>query len=244
MAQPAKEQSGPKLVTMNNAQLHGEDHPEMQELLQRPAVFMTGHLYGQKNRRNTLDGDWKRAELSWLDWLKGAEKSKSVSETWGLSRHPVAKAKEGSCFVPADAYDGSRGEKAIHTAYALVIDVDGTASLDDTLDRLEDESLFAVGSTSFRHMTRQLELNHDTIVKKIQPDGPLTTEHVREYLRDHHKDRYGDSIIAAAELIEARHKGHTTLVKVPPIEKFRIIVPLWEPVACLTSAPMGQFRSI
>ena len=27
MAQPAKEQSGPTLVTRNNAYLHGEDHP-------------------------------------------------------------------------------------------------------------------------------------------------------------------------------------------------------------------------
>ncbi len=57
MAQPAKEQSGPKLATMNNAHLHGEDHPEMQELLQKPFVFMQGNLYGPKHRRNTQDGN-------------------------------------------------------------------------------------------------------------------------------------------------------------------------------------------
>ena len=81
MAQPAKEQSGPTLVTRNNAYLHGEDHPDMQELLEKPFVCMTGNLYGQKDRRNTQDGDWKRTEMPLLAWIEGQDKGKN---SWGF----------------------------------------------------------------------------------------------------------------------------------------------------------------
>lgn len=233
MAQPAKEQSGPKLVTMNNAQLLGEDHPDMQELLSQPAVFMTGDLYGQKDRRNTQDGDWQRVEFSWLDWLKGAEKSKTVSETWGFTRHPVSKRKEGSSIVLADAIDGARKDAAIKTMYAIGLDIDSGASLDDVLDKLEDLGLFAIVYTSFNHGKTQLILKHDDIMRKLKLDASPTLEQVQDYLRHHHKDRYDDDFIASVEMVQPRKQtkdGLRTVLQTRPLDKFRVILPLWEPV--------------
>ncbi|PIE14855.1 MAG: hypothetical protein CSA68_09300 [Rhodobacterales bacterium] len=233
MAQPAKEQSGPKLVTMNSARLHGEDHPEMQELLQRKAVFMTGRLYGQKGRRNTQDGDWKRVELSWLDWLKGAEKSKTVSETWGFTRHPVSKRKEGSSIVLADAIDGARTDSAIKTMYAVGLDIDSGESLDDVLDKLEDLGLFAIVYTSFNHGKTRLVLKHDDIMRKLKLDASPTLEQVQDYLRQHHKDRYDEAFVASIEMVEARKQtkdGLRVVLETPPLDKFRVILPLREPV--------------
>ena len=210
---------------MKDAYLYGADHPDMQELLQKPFTMMAGKLYGQKDRRNTQDGDWVESEMPLLAWMLGQDKGKN---SWGLARHPVAKRKAGSCFVPGIGYDGGRGEKAMHTMTAIVLDIDGGSTLDAAIDALEDAGLFALVYTSFRHMATQLELNHDDIVRKVS--GPVTTPKVREYLKEHYKDRYPAHIVDAAELIEARHKGHTTLVKVPPIEKFRVVLPLWEAV--------------
>jgi len=142
-----------EVVRMDDAVLLGENHPEMQELLMRPAVFMTGDLYGQRDRRNTQDGNWKGAEMPWLAWINGAAKGdeiggKKIAQTWGLSRHPVSKGKEGASIVLSDALDGARTDSAIKTMYAVGLDIDSGAALDDVLDKLEEKNLFALVYTS------------------------------------------------------------------------------------------------
>lgn len=215
---------------MNDAYLYGENHPEMQELLQRPFVAMTGDLYGARDRRNTLDGDWKRVELPLLGWMVGKD---AGNKTWGLTRHPVASRKEGAAIVFADALDGARTEGAIHTVYALTLDFDGTASLDDVIDKLEAAKVFAIVYTSYRHMITKLEIKHDEIMKKQGLSGSPTLDDVKAYLRENHKDRYADSIIDGVEIVDVRRhtkSGQMTVLRTPPIEKFRVVFPLWEPV--------------
>jgi len=253
MAQPANEQSGPKLATMNNAQLHGEDHPEMQELLQKPFVFMQGNLYGPKDRRNTQDGKWKRVEMPLLAWLIGAEKGselngKLVTETWGLTRHPVARRKEGSSLVLADAIDGARTDSAIKSMSAVGLDIDSGASLDDVLDKLEDIGIFALVYTSFNNGKTQLVLKHDDIMRKLKLDASPSLEQVQEYLRHHHKDRYDESFIAEIEIEDARRQtkdGLRVVLKTAPLDKFRVILPLWEPVELSgLGATVNQWKDV
>lgn len=229
-ANAAKEQSTPTLVTRNNAYLHGEDHPEMQELLAKPFVCMTGKLYGPKDRRNTQDGDWKRTEMPLLTWIEGQDKGKN---SWGLSRHPKSNCKEGASIVLADAIEGARTDAAIKTMYAIGLDIDSGASLDDVLDKLEDLGVFAIVYTSFNHGKSQLVLKHDDIMRKLKLDVSPTLEEVQEYLRHYHKDRFDESYISDIEIEDTRRQtkdGLRTVLRTPPLDKFRVILPLWEAV--------------
>lgn len=215
---------------MNDADLLGANHPEMQALIRRPAVFMTGDLYGQKDRRNTQDGDWKRVELPWLAWLLGEDKGK---QTWGLTRHPVNKSKGGSSIVLADAIDGARKDAAIKTMYAVGLDIDSGASLDAVLDKLKELGLFAIVYTSHSHGKDELVLKHDDIMRKLKLEESPNRTQIQMYLREHHKDRYDEDFIATIEIEELRKQtpdGLRTVLKTRPLDKFRVILPLWEPV--------------
>lgn len=229
-SEEATEEQLTPISKMNDAELLGTDHPEMQELLQRPAVFMTGDLYGQKDRRNTQDGDWQRVELPWLAWLNGAEKGK---QSWGLTRHPVNKSKGGASIVLADAIDGARKDAAIKTMHAVGLDIDSGASLDAVIDKLEELGLFAVIYTSHSHGKDELVLKHDDIMRKLKLEESPNRTQIQMYLREHHKDRYDEDFIATIEIEELRKQtpdGLRTILKTRPLDKFRVILPLWEPV--------------
>lgn len=215
---------------MNDAELLGEDHPDMQALLNKPAVFMTGDLYGQKDHRNTQDGDWNRVEMSWLEWLDGADKGK---RTWGLTRHPVNKHKEGSSIVLADAIDGARKDGAIKTMYAIGLDINSGAKLKAVKAKLQELNLFAILYTSHSNGKDTLTLKHDDIMRKLKLDESPNRTQIQMYLREHHKDRFDDEFIQTIEIGELRKQtpdGLRTILKTEPLDKFRVILPLWEPV--------------
>lgn len=238
---------------MNDAELLGVDHPDMQALLQKPFVFMQGNLYGQKDRRNTLDGDWARIEMPLLAWMIGAQKGdelngKSVSETWGLTRHPVAKSKEGSSLVLAEAIEGARKDAAIKTMYCVGLDIDSGAALDDVITKLEEKGLFAVVYTSFSHGKNQLVLKHDDIMRKLKLDESPNRAQIQIYMREHHKDRYDEDFIQSIEVEELRRQtpdGLRTVLKTRPLDKFRVVLPLWEPVELADlGATVNQWKDV
>lgn len=229
----------------NDAYWHGEDHPDMHVMLKQSAVFMTGAMYGQKDRRNTQDGDWKRVEKTWRDWIAGGGEGKNQ---WGLSRHPVAKSKEGSAIVLAESLDGARKDAAIKTMYAIGLDIDSGAALDDVLDTLEEKGLFAVVYTSFRNGTTELVLKHDDIMRKLKLDESPTRAQVQTYLREHHKDRYDEAFINGIKVVEGRKQtpdGLRTILETPALDKFRVVLPLWEPVELADlGATVNQWKDV
>jgi len=222
---------------MNDAEILGADHPEMQELLQKPFTFMSGNMYGQKDRRNTQDGDWVRTEMSLLAWMLGQDKSKN---SWGLTRHPEAKSKEGSSLVLASAIGGARRDAAIETMSCIGLDIDSGAALDDVIAKLEELNLFSIVYTSFSHGKSTLVLKHDDIMRKLKLDESPNRTQVQIYMREHHKDRYDESFIKNIEIEEARKQtpdGLRVILKTPPLDKFRVIIPLWESVNLADLAP-------
>lgn len=219
-----------EVAYMNDAELLGVDHPEMQELLQRDATFMLGRLYGQRDNRNTQDGKWKATTMPWLAWLNGQDKGKN---SWGFTRHPEDKTKEGASAVLAEAIDGARTDSAIQTMYAVGLDIDSGAALDDVLDKLEELGLFAIVYTSHSHGKDKLVLKHDDIMRKMKLDESPNRAQIQTYLREHHKDRFDEDFIQSIEIEELRHQtkdGLRTILKTRPLDKFRVILPLWEPV--------------
>lgn len=215
---------------MNDAELLGQDHPDMQELLQRDATFMLGRLYGQKDSRNTQDGKWKAVTLPWLAWLNGQDKGQ---DSWGFTRHPENKRKEGAAIVLAEAVDGARTDSAIKTMYAIGLDIDSGASMDYVIERLEALGLFAIVYTSHSHGKDELVLKHDDILRKLKLEDSPNRAQIQQYLREFHKDRFDEDFIQSIEIEELRHHtkdGLRTILKTRALDKFRVILPLWEPV--------------
>lgn len=222
--------STPTIAKMNDAELLGRDHPDMQDLLHKPFTFMSGNMYGQKDRRNTQDGDWVRTEMSLLAWMLGQDKGKN---SWGLTRHPVSKSKEGASLVLASAIDGARKDGAIETMYCIGLDIDSGTALSDVIAKLEELGLFSIVYTSFSHGKSTLELKHDDIMRKLKLEESPDRAQVQMYLRNHHKDRYDEDFIEAIEIEEVRKQtpdGLRVVLMTPPLDKFRVILPLWEPV--------------
>lgn len=219
-----------EIQKMNDAELLGTDHPDMQALLEKPFTFMTGNLYGQRDHRNTQDGDWVRAEMPLLNWMLGQDKGR---DSWGLTRHPVAKHKEGASIVLAEAIDGARKDGAIKTMSCIGLDIDSGAALDDMIAKLEKKGLFAIVYTSFSHGKSTMILKHDDIMRKLKLEESPNRTQIQMYLREHHKDRFDPEFIENIQIKELRQQtpdGLRTVLETPALDKFRVILPLWESV--------------
>lgn len=132
------------IPTLLDADLLGKSTPAMEALLDKPAVFMAGQLYDQGDRRNSKDGDWKRTEFTWFEWM--------AMEKYGLANHPVAKGKQGNSLVFAEALEGARKDSAIKTMYAVGLDIDSGAALDDVIEKLIECELYAIVYLSLIHI--------------------------------------------------------------------------------------------
>jgi hypothetical protein len=90
-------------------------------------------------------------------------------------------------------------------------------------------------------MKSGLELKHDEVMKKLgKTSGTLTDNDVRLFLRERSKSRYTDEFIAAVTIINEREQtteGVRVVCATPPIEKFRVILPLKEPVRIIDLDP-------
>lgn len=227
---------------LNDSVILGDKDAQIGDFLDQPMVFMTGDLYPDDNRRSTRDGNWDRTELSLIQWINGDGKK------WGLSVHPEGKTKEGSSIVPSDNIEGARKDSAIKSLYAILIDVDGGTPLQHVLNKLVENEIFATVYTSFNHRTTQLELKHDDVMRKLKLDASPDLSQVKEYLRLHHATRYDGAFIDAVEIAEARKQtknGMRIVLKVPPIDKFRVVIPLAEPVELADLAPtMAGYKDI
>lgn len=226
----AEEVTLTEVQKMNDAELLGTDHPDMQTLLEKPFVFMTGNMYGQKDRRNTQDGDWVRTEMPLLSWMLGQDKGR---DSWGLTRHPVSKSKEGSSIVLAEAIDGARKDGAIKTMSCIGLDIDSGAALDDVIVKLEEKGLFALVYTSFSHGKSTLVLKHDDIMRKLKLEESPNRIQIQMYLREHHKDRFDPEYIENIQIKELRQQtpdGLRTVLETPALDKFRVLLPMMESV--------------
>jgi len=219
---------------LNDADILGNTDIKLGEFLEQPMVFMTGDLYPADNRRSTRDGDWNRTELSLIQWINGD------GEKWGLSVHPEGKTKDGASIVPSENIEGARKDSAVKTMYAIGIDIDSGTSLQHVLDKLVEEEIFATVYTTFSHRKTEFELKHDDVMRKMKLDESPNRTQIQEYLRLHHATRFDREFISQVEVVEARKQtkdGMRIVLKTPPIDKFRVVIPLAEPVELADLAP-------
>lgn len=235
-AKPVQPTSEAKDDRLNDAVLLGATCAEMEALLDRPATLLSGQQGG--TARNTQDGDWKASTKTWGQWIAGAEGTKSAP-AWGFSRHPVGKDKEGACIVLGASVEGARKAHAMTDMYAIGLDIDSGVSLDSVLDKLEELGLFALVYTSYNHGRAGLALKRDEVLRKLGIKTDPTLAQVQEYLRAHGRNRYEDDFIANVAIKEQKHQtatGVKILLDSPPVDKFRLIFPLAEPVKLIDLA--------
>ncbi len=219
---------------LHDAEIRGDTSIELGDFYQKKFTFMTGEVYPENPRRSTRDGDWKRTELPLVQWINGDRK------TWGLAVHPESKSKHGAAMCPSENIDGARKDSAVKTMYAIVTDHDAGASMEGTIQNLEAAGVFAFVYSTFNHLTTRLELKHDDVMRKLTLDASPDLSQIKEYLRLHHSTRYDAAFIDAVEIENARTQtkdGLRIILKVPAIDKFRVVIPLAEPLELADLAP-------
>ena len=175
--------------SFNDAELLGIELPGFKALLDRPATFLLGQLWGLRDHRNTQDGDWKPVTQTWAQWITGAPKQPRAS-AWGFSRHPVSSHKEGACVVLGSSVGGARKAKAMDTMFAMGLDIDAGASLDDVLDTLEKLGKACLVYTTHSHGRRGLQVKRDEVMRKLNIKTDPTLDQVKDYLNHHGKKGY------------------------------------------------------
>lgn len=224
---------------LNDAEVICEETQVYRDLLNREVTFLTGEMWGQRDRRNTQDGDWKAQTLTWGQWIGGQEGPPS----WGFSRHPVGKHKAGSCIVLGSSIGGVRKAKGMDTMYAVGLDIDSGITYADMVDKLEELGAFALTYTTFSHGKTGLELKRDEVLRKLEISRDPTEDEVRDYLRRFDKNRYEESFIDAATIADPKRQtaeGVKIVLDTPPLDKFRLMFPLAEPVKLIDLADTQQ----
>ena len=224
---------------LNDAAIYGPDPEGFVDFLDQPATFLTGEMWGAKDRRNTQDGDWKAVTLPWGAWINGGEGEKNRAP-WGLSRHPVGKNKEGPSIVLGSSIEGARKANAMDEMYALGLDIDSGAALDDVIEIIREKNLLALIYTSHSHGKSGLDVKRDEVMRKLGISTEPTLPHVQEYLRMHSKSRYEESFINQVRIVDGKRQtkeGVKIILTTPPLDKFRIVFPLSAPVKLIDLAP-------
>lgn len=227
---------------LNQAELIGEEPEGFADFLNRDATLMIGEMWGARDRRNTPDEKWTNTSMPWLQWIVGFDKTAN-SHAWGFSRHAEAKDKAGGCMVLGSSVGGARKAKAMDTMFAMGLDVDSGATLDSVIDKIEELGLLCFVHTSYNHRKQGIALKRDEVLRKLGITREPTMDDIRQYLHEHDKNRYEQAFIAGISIKKQKHltpDGVKILLDTPPLEKFRLIFPLAEPVKIIDLAQTHQ----
>lgn len=180
--------------------------------------------------------------------------------------HAEREEKDGTAFVPGGLKVGDQAAKTAVQALnrltplpegatgtlnrcnagithmsMLVLDYDKGAPFDDVVDVLSGLGLEFVAYTSFSHGKSLTTLSKRQLVTFNDGENTLSADVVRRYLTEH--ERYDAEIVATAEIGEEHQDAGGVLwvdVQHAPMDKFRVVVPLAEPFACLGDGDAAQ----
>ena len=167
---------------LNDAEILGTEPEGFAEFLGREATLLVGEMWGARDRRNTQDSEWVSPTMSWLQWIEGGA-GNGNAPSWGFSRHPAGKNKAGPCIVLGSSVGGARKAKAMDTMFAMGLDIDSGAKLDDVLADIEEKGLLCIVYTSYNNGTSGLELKRDEVLRKLKITRDPTEGEIRQYLR-------------------------------------------------------------
>lgn len=226
---------------LNDALILGESTPAFKKVMERQITFLTGYVWdeeenkkrkleGKRPKRNTQDGDWLSVTRSGIDHILGYDAT-PTTPSYGLSRNPVGLQKDGFAFVCGSSLKGQRKRAKMDTMYAMGLDIDSGAKLEFVVDRAVELKVAVAIYPSWNHKKRGLTLKRDDVLKKLNIATDPTLEQVKDYLRNHGKNRFEEAFIDSVTLVEDHDDWTEIALDTPPIDKFRVIFFLDEPLS-------------
>ncbi|OOY20477.1 hypothetical protein BMI86_08010 [Thioclava sp. DLFJ5-1] len=226
--------SGDETLQLNDASVSGKDSPEWQALLDRQMTF----LWPKNINRDAKQTDWTNSpSASFRQWLEGDDKK------GGFTKH-LTKKKKGyfpsvmGAAAKAAGYT-SRSANGMKTVEMMGLDIDSGDSYLKALDRAEELALAVIGYTSFSDGTTETRVGRDKTLKTLGIDRDPTSEEMRGLL----SDKFRPHIIETLEVVGTDHdeKGVQIVLHHAPLEKFRLLFPLAEPllIASLATTQRG-----
>ena len=180
--------------------LLGAESAEWQGLLDTEATFSIGRNQRAAKGMNIHTRTWRE----WLNLPRG------------ITDHTTGK-KDGPGIVFGELAEGHRKESAIVRVSALALDIDNGDSLTAALDRIQDSGFAAVVYTSHSHGKTETKIP----AKAIERDGLAGS------LRG--KGWTPELVASASEIDRVRTAdGEAVVVRHAPIDKFRVVLPLFE----------------
>lgn len=223
---------------LNQAHVSGLDSPAWQALLARRMTFLL-----PKNReRDARQIDWKNSgSISLRAWLEGGPD--------GALTHHVERGAKGYfpvVFGGAAKPKGytSRTADGMKTVECIGLDVDSGDSYSAVLDRVEVLGVACIAYTSYSDGTRTSRLKRDDVLRHLKIDRDPTEDEMRAFLAA--KGGLRPEIVASVRIeAQAEHteKGVQIVLSHAPLEKWRLLFPLVEPLTVTTLAPASHRKA-
>ena len=112
--------------------------------------------------------------------------------------------------------------------FAMGLDIDSGASLDDVLAKLKSLGLFCLVYSSYNHGKSGLQLKRDDVLRKLKIKSDPSLIEIQQYLREFDKSRFEEDFIARVSIKSAKKQvkaGVVIELDTPRLDKFRLI---WE----------------
>lgn len=219
-------------IKINDAVIIGTETAAGNALLETPVTLMLGEMWEQRDKRNTQDGQWISRTRPWSEWIIGGPGDNNTP-AWGLSRHSVAKVKEGQGIVFGSSIGKARKAKSMENMYAIGLDIDSGTPLARVQEKILKLGLFCIIYTSFNHEKRGLQLKRDDVLQKLKMSTDPSLADIQQYLTQYGKARYEPEFLKEIEIISPKKQvkdGVIIDLQTPPLEKYRLIFPLAAPV--------------
>lgn len=146
--------------------------------------------------------------------------------------------KDGFCFIPGELASNKRLKTGVVSISMLVYDVDGGQDVDDAIAKLEEMGIVAFLYSSYSHLVSKTDILVDQYMKWAKKSGastPPTLDSLLDYCDEHQKEtvRKKNPVFTTTDLDKhSAHVegGHAYRILHDPIEKFRVVLPLQEPI--------------
>lgn len=181
------------------------------------------------------------------EWPKASELDLAGLKTMFESRDYRAK-KDGLCFVPAELVSADRKKTGVKSVSMLVYDIDSGQPSSEIVDKLNELGVTAFIYSSFSHLTSSSVVKTDMYYKWARKTGaPLdaTPDSMLDYLREVKGARFMSKNPVWDNSIENAHRaliqtsdGNFYTIDHDPIEKYRIVLPLNEPINLMSLSPV------
>lgn len=172
----------------------------------------------------------------------------------------VTDTKGGQCFLPGVFIGRERLMTAIERIDMLVYDVDGQQSMLDAYQKIVESGVYAILYTTYSHKITETLIQTDHFYKwvrenRIAEKGAATRENILKYLEKKKKSHLRNIVYDVSTPESAsRHyvqdsKGQHLRVFHDPVEKFRVILPLLNPIyvgklSYTTKSSIEEYKAI